>query len=223
MRSATTEYDVFLELRADRDFTLLLVQVGDRPGHRREDDRLGQRVVRLFERRFRLRDLIERRFITGYLDLVGSLIGVEHGLRLELTCHHVARAIVVFLGFQHVLLYEFRLGLGRPNVGLGPLDRCLVALAIEFYEQLAFLDPVAFLDVQRHDLGADVGADTHLRLRLYTPCGIDLLDDCLEGDDGRLHLDHLLIAIGENPRSANSNDSHSPNDPPSFLLHFGPI
>jgi hypothetical protein len=95
-----------------------------------------------------------------------------------------------------------------------------VLLAVEFDQQLALLDVVAFLDGQAGDLGADVGADVDLGVRLDLAGGVDLLHDLRALD--RHDLDFLCLVVlavhdGEAAGAQRDHDRDCDDDQVAFL------
>jgi len=83
-----------------------------------------------------------------------------------------------------------------------------VAVAVEFDQQLAFLDVVAFLHGQAGDLGADVGADIDLGIGLDLARAVDLLDDFRALGRGGFHVLRLVVLALVHHEAAGGDNGH---------------
>src|SRR5207344_2437498 len=85
-----------------------------------------------------------------------------------------------------------------------------VAFAIELDQERTLLDPLPLHHAQLLDLGADVSADLDLGSGLDPAGGVDLLDDLLPADLGRLDFEPLVAATahGHDHRHADHRQEH---------------
>ena len=112
------------------------------------------------------------------------------------------------------------IGIGLVADSRGPTHGGLVALAIKLNEQCSGLDPVSLFNVQRRDLGADIGTHTYLGLGLNASRGVDSLYDRLEADGCCLDLQQFLVATTENDGARTGSDNQGPYGyPHGFLFH----
>jgi hypothetical protein len=200
--------DIRLELGAEGDLALLLVQFAHGPGHRRVDRGLGQVVPRLLERSARLLHLPDRGLEARFLDLPGGLLGVELRLRLELARLQFLGARELLLRPVQVLAHERGVRLRGTHVRLCALHGREIALPIQPYEERALLDPLPFDDAELLDLRAHVRADLDLGLGLNLAGRADLLNDLLPAHLGRLDLEPLVLAPARGDSHRHADHDH---------------
>ncbi len=79
---------------------------------------------------------------------------------------------MVIFRLEHVLSSQVNVGFSDSETGFSALDRGDMIFTVKLDEQLALLDPVAFLDQEPSDLGADIRRDIDLGDRLDLARGV---------------------------------------------------
>ncbi len=176
------------------------VELADRPGERRQDGRLVQRVCGAVHRGLGDLDLMSCAFELRLGHIIGRLHFVERGVRHELVPEQVLAA------------FELRFGL--PQVGLGhglARQRGLVArvglvgggdveVRLDLDQQVTLVDLLPFLDRQVNDFAADLGADLDLQHGLDSAVGQDQLGQVAPGDLLRLNGNDDLPLLEDHQR-----------------------